>query len=38
VTVKRLLNESGYPPDLEKESVKTVPAQAEPLPAAWAEG
>jgi type I restriction enzyme R subunit len=36
--VKRLLNKYGYPPDLEKESVKTVPARAELLPAAWAEG
>jgi type I restriction enzyme R subunit len=31
VTVKRILNKYGYPPDLQEEPVKTVLAQAELL-------
>lgn len=35
VLVKRLLNKYGYPPDLQKEAVKTVLNQAELLCADW---
>jgi len=32
---KRILNQHGYPPDLQSEAVKTVLAQAELLCAEW---
>ena len=35
VMVKRILNNYGYPTDLQAEAVKTVLAQAELLCAAW---
>ena len=35
VMVKRILNKHGYPPDLQEEAAKTVPAQAESLCAEW---
>jgi len=31
IMVKRILNRYGYPPDLQDDEVKTVPAQAELL-------
>lgn len=34
--VKRILNKYGYPPDLQEEAVKMVPAQAELLCMEWA--
>jgi type I restriction enzyme R subunit len=36
VMVKRILRKHGYPPDLQKEAVKTVLMQAELLCADWA--
>jgi type I restriction enzyme R subunit len=38
VMVKRILNQYGYPPDLQAEAVKIVLAQAELLSEAWATG
>jgi type I restriction enzyme R subunit len=35
VMVKRILNRFGYPPDLQKEAVKTVLQQAELMCAEW---
>ena len=35
VTVKRILNQYGYPPDLQEDVVKTVLLQAELLCADW---
>jgi type I restriction enzyme R subunit len=35
VMVKRILNEYGYPPDLQSEGLKTVLKQAELLGAEW---
>lgn len=37
VIVKRILKRHGFPPDLQKEAVKTVLAQAELLSACWAD-
>jgi len=36
LTVKRILNKYGYPPDMQDEAVKTVLMQAELLSAMWA--
>ncbi|MEX2534167.1 MAG: type I restriction enzyme endonuclease domain-containing protein [Trueperaceae bacterium] len=36
VLVKDILEDHGYPPDLSKEAVQTVLAQAEQLSARWA--
>ena len=36
--VKRILNKYGYPPNLQKEAVKTVLQQAELLCAEWGAG
>ena len=35
VMMKRILNKYGYPPDLQEETVKTVPAPAGLLCAEW---